>query len=175
MAKKLSPRKTPNRDEKYMGAAFIEASFSKDPSTQNGAVIVTTSNKPLGRGYNGPPPQYNDNDMDWSRPAKYANIIHAEKNAIKHSNPDKLPGSTIYITGRPCAGCMLAIVDAGISRVVYFDGKYHDSGSIHQDQKNIEEADEIIRNGRIKVEQFKGNLNWLRDRIKQLEELGIFD
>ena len=142
MTKKISPRKTPNRDEKYMGAAFFEASFSKDPNTQMGAVIVTIGNKPLGRGYNGPPSQYSDFDLDWSRPAKYPHIIHAEKNAIRHSDPDKLIGSTIYVTGKPCGPCMLAIVESGISRVVYFKGK-HDSGSMMNDKKIFDDADEI--------------------------------
>ena len=174
MAKKIPPRRTPNRDEKYMGLAFNYASFSKDPSTQMGAVIVTSQNKLLGLGYNGPPPQFNDNDMDWSRPGKYPKIIHAEKNAIKHSDPDKLPGSTMYITGKPCGPCMLAIVDAGITRVVYFRQK-HEEGSMMLNDKIFEESDEIAKDGRVRVEEFKGNLNWLRDRMKQLEELGIFD
>ena len=157
-----------------MGAAFIEASFSKDPNTQNGAVIVTHQNCPLGRGYNGPPAQYNDQDVDWSRPAKYKDIIHAEINAIDHSDREKLSGATIYTTGKPCANCMLHIVKAGISRVIYFNGKYHDAGSMHQDKKGSEEADQIAQQGRVMVQEFRGNLNWLRDRIKQLEQMGVF-
>jgi len=175
MAKKVSPRKTPSRDEKYMGAAFWEASFSKDPSTQMGAVIVTLQNKPLGRGYNGPPAQFNDEQMDWARPGKYGKIIHAEINAIRHSDPDKLPGSTIYVTGKPCGPCMLAIVAAGITRVVYFNRKNYDAGSMMQNKSIFEESDEIAQDGRIRVEEFKGNLNWMRDRMKQMEQLGIFD
>ena len=175
MAKKIPPRKTPTRDEKYMGAAFMEASFSKDPNTQIGAVIVTLHNVPLGRGYNGPPPQYNDSDMDWSRPAKYKNIIHAEINAIKHSDPNKLSGATIYVTSKPCACCMLAIVTAGITKVIYFKLKTTEAGSMLQDAKIFEDADEIAQNGKVRVEEFKGNLNWMRDRMKQMEQMGIFD
>ena len=58
--KKVPPRQVPDRDSKYMGLAWIHASFSKDPYTQVGCVIVASDNVPLGSGYNGPGPDVDD-------------------------------------------------------------------------------------------------------------------
>ena len=175
MAKSVLPRRVPSREEKYMGLAFMYASFSKDPNSQIGAVIVTSDNELLGLGYNGPPAKYNDQELDWSRPNKYNHIIHSEINAIKHSNRDKLKGSTIFVTAKPCASCMLDIVDAGIIKVMYFPFKICDSSSMLNNKQIFEAADDIAKKGRLTVQEFKGNLNWIRDRIKQMDQLGIFD
>jgi len=170
----IAPRQVPTRDEKYMGLAFIHASFSKDPNTQHGSQIVTCDNYPLGSGYNGPPAQYDDVEMDWSRPYKYKNIIHSEINAIDHSDRNRLTGAIIYVTGKPCAACMLKIVAAGIAKVVYFSGRVYDGGSMMLDKKIFEDADEIAEKGGVIVEAFSGNLDWLSNRIKQLENMGVF-
>ena len=84
--KKTPPRNVPERDAKYMALAFMLSGFSKDPKGQHGAIIVSPNNKPLGLGYNGPPRQYKDDDLDWSRANKYKHMIHAEINSINHSN-----------------------------------------------------------------------------------------
>jgi deoxycytidylate deaminase len=173
--KKIQNRATPNRDEKYMGAAFIEASYSKDPDTQHGAVIVTVENIPLGRGYNGPPRQYNDNDVDWSRPAKYHNMVHAEINAMNHSDPHLLEGATMYVTGKPCSACMLAIVARGIQKVVYFPRTSSDPNSMMNNTAIFADTDDIAKKGKVTLEPFKGNLNWMNDWMSELEKLGIFD
>ena len=173
--KKTPPRRVPSRDARYMGIAFWWASFSKDPVTQIGSIIIDENNYPLGSGYNGPPRQYNDSEVDWSRPAKYDDVIHAEVNAINHcAERWKLKGSTIYVTGMPCKVCMLMIVAAGIKRVVYFDGKHYDANSLCGKSQR-DESLEVARKGKVKVEEFKGNLNWMRDRIRWMESVGIFD
>jgi dCMP deaminase len=68
--KKIPPRLVPPRDDKYMGLAFMMAGFSKDPNTQVGAIIVDRKNHPLGWGYNGPPSEILDCDVNWGRPDK---------------------------------------------------------------------------------------------------------
>lgn len=174
MAKKRSPRKTPAKDDRYMGLAFWHASFSKDPDTQVGAVIVNSDNVPLGTGYNGPPRGVKDSDIDWSRPAKYDRIIHAEENAIDHC-PWRPKGSTIYVTAIPCHRCMNKIAQHGISKVVYFPFKADQYSSINDDE--IELTKQIARDATpmVTLEEFKGNINWIRDRICAMERMGIFD
>jgi dCMP deaminase len=172
--KKVSPRATPTRDERYMALAFMYAGFSKDPNTQHGAVIITDDNCPLGAGYNGPPRQFDDSDMDWSRPAKYHNIIHSEVNAMNHSVQSLLSGSMMYVTGKPCSECMKDIVGRGITRVIYFPGKYDDPNSMMNNTTIFTDTDDTAKRGKVILEPFKGNLNWVRDWISNLEKNGVF-
>lgn len=172
--KKKKYRSVPPRDDRYMGLAFFISSFSKDPDTQNGSIIVDDENYVLGWGYNGPPRQINDDDVDWGRPFKYPYMKHAEQNAISRAREGKrsVKDSTIYITGFPCSVCMLDIVDAGISKVIYFPYKPKDKKSSMNKDKEISE--EIASNGNVTLEEFEGNLNWMRDHIETMYEIGIF-
>lgn len=170
--KKSLPRPTPDKDEFYLGLAYWMSAKSKDPSTQCGAVIVDVDNRPLGWGYNGPPKQIRDDDVDWSRPSKYPYIVHAEENAINHSCGN-LHGSVLYVTGIPCNKCMLTIVNSEISKVVYAKAKT-DSGSMLCDPAITEKTHEIARLGNVRLELFPGNLNWMRDRMLFMEKIGVF-
>lgn len=171
----MKPRKVPSRDEKYMGLAFFHASFSKDPATQVGAVIVNLDNEITGTGYNGPPKKINDNSLDWSRPNKYPYIKHAEANAIDHSLIST-KNCTLYVTGIPCQKCMLEIVDAEISKVVYFDMKdIVDSKSMLSNNSEMQITQEIARLSGVELISFGGNLGWMKDRIVFLDNLGIFN
>lgn len=178
----IPPRKTPDRDSKYMGEAWLKAAFSKDPSTQVGAVIVGESNVPLGSGYNGPPRNIDDRSFSWERPpkedptafSKYSVIRHAERNAIDHCCGAELKGATLYVTGLPCPDCMLDLVDEQFSKVVYFDFQSDKDSSLN----NAAWRDKSIRiaqMGRIRLEPFKGNLGWMADWMLRLAELGVFD
>lgn len=181
MAKAL-PRQIPSRDEKYMGLAWFHASFSKDPNTQVGAQLVGSDNKPLGSGYNGPPRRMSDLNVVWDRPSKanpealskYDLIVHAEINAIDHSNNLPLNDATLYVTALPCPSCMLEIVRKEISRVVYFDfqsGKNSTLQNVHWKEKTLE----IANLGKVDIEQFEGSLNWIMDWTFKLKDLEIFE
>ena len=170
MKNKVSPRSVPGRDEFYMGMAFWAAAKSKDPKTQCGAVIVSSQNEPLGWGYNGPPRQIDDNNISWGRPEKYDWINHAETNAIEYSHRST-KGATIYVTGHPCKDCMLDIVTADIYRVVWFRQKTDGKSQTDPDPKAIE----IAEKGKVKIEEFSGNLNWMRDQIQMMEQSGVFE
>jgi len=157
-----------------MGMAFFIASKSKDPNTQVGAYIVSKSNKPLGLGYNGPPSLIDDKEINWERPHKYPFIIHSEANAIDHSPRSKLKGATLYVTAMPCKGCMLDIVAAKIARVVYFQAKNIDPASILARKDDVNEAVKIAKAGKIKLEEFAGDLSWMKKHMSWMQELGIF-
>jgi dCMP deaminase len=162
--------------KKYMGLALWHASFSKDPTTQVGAVIVDSKrNKIIGTGYNGPPPEYNDQEVDWSRPEKYDDMVHAEDNAIEHRTRDIPETSVIYVTALPCNKSMFRIVNAGIKKVIYLTSKYYDPKSSLNDKETLEATMRIARKGKIEVKGFNGNLNWMRDRIKWMEQAGVFE
>lgn len=60
---------------------------------------------------------------------KYPFVCHAELNAILNRNSADLCGCTMYTTLFPCNECAKAIIQSGISEVVYLSDKYRDSDS----------------------------------------------
>ena len=174
--KKVPPRLVPPRDDYYMGLAFWVASRSKDPNTQVGAIIVSHDNVPLASGYNGPPRSVADALIDWSRPVKYDWVIHAESNAIKHvQSKDCLKQAMVYVTALPCKSCMLEMAAVGIKRIVYFSAKKLDETSSLSDITGRDKTFEIARSSLVTLDEFRGNLNWMRDRINWMESIGVFD
>lgn len=182
MAKKVPPRSTPDRDSRYMGQAWMMASFSKDPNTQVGAVIVRNDNTPLGSGYNGPPSDIDDKSFSWERPpkndpdafSKYDLVRHAEMNAIGYSGNEDFSDSTLYVTALPCPRCMLEIVDKGFKRVVYFDYQ-GTKGSSLVNTKWRDKSFKIAELGKVNLMSFRGNINWILDWTEKMKELGIFE
>ena len=120
-------------DEYFMGIALLSAMRSKDDSTQVGACIVNSDNKILSLGYNGMPIGCKDTDMPWKRQGapldtKYMFVCHAEFNSILNSGKD-LKGAIIYTTLFPCNECAKAIIQSGISEIVYLSDKYSGTDS----------------------------------------------
>ena len=121
-------------DEYFMGVALLAAQRSKDPSTQVGACIVDSSKRILSTGYNGFPHGCSDDDFPWNRDdakgeTKYQFVVHAELNAILNASGKNLQGSTVYVALFPCNECAKAIIQSGITEVVYLSDKYHDTPS----------------------------------------------
>lgn len=115
-------------DEYFMGLAHLSAMRSKDPSTQVGAVIVSSEHKVVSIGYNGFPKGCSDDEYPWDREGdfeatKYPYVVHAELNAILNSKHD-LRGCSVYVSLFPCNECAKAIIQSGITRVVYESDKY---------------------------------------------------
>ena len=102
-------------DERFLAIARQVASWSKDPHTKVGAVLV--KNRAILRtGYNGLPHGVSDNVPDrHERPEKYQWYEHAERNAL--CNVDATDG-VLYCTLFPCADCARGIVQSGVRRVV---------------------------------------------------------
>lgn len=118
-------------DEYFMGVALLSAQRSKDSNTQVGACIVSPENKILSVGYNGMPTGCRDDDMPWERDGdrlktKYPFVCHAELNAILNSG-SPLKGSRLYVSLFPCNECAKAIIQSGITQVIYLSDKYADS------------------------------------------------
>jgi dCMP deaminase len=111
-----------NKELKYMGVADAIAKFSKDQSTQVGAVIIGPTQEVRSMGYNGAPRgcSADEDGRGEQRPEKYFWFSHAELNAITNAARVGTPlaGSTIVVTHFPCMDCARAIVQAGIVRVV---------------------------------------------------------
>ena len=107
-----------NWDSRFLELAKLVSTWSKDPSTQVGAVI-TRGKFVVSLGFNGHPKGVADTPERLEiRENKYRTIIHAEINAILTAKQD-LEGCTIYLWPfMPCSQCGAAIVQAGIKRVV---------------------------------------------------------
>lgn len=120
----------------FMGVAMLASKRSKDPSTQVGACIVNKDNVIVGVGYNGMPRGCSDDEMPWERSAesvldtKYPFVCHAELNALLNSNTASLKGCILYATLFPCNECAKAIIQSGITHVVYYEDKYSDTDSV---------------------------------------------
>ena len=117
-------------DEYFMGVAILAAKRSKDPNTQVGACIVNKSKRILSTGYNGFPCGCSDDTFSWDREGedtKYRYVVHAELNAILNAHGKSLEGARLYVDLFPCNECAKAIIQSGISEIVYLYDKYADT------------------------------------------------
>ena len=108
--------------KRFLSMAKEVASWSKDPSTQVGAIAVDDNRRILSQGYNGFPRGMADSWWRYKdREQKYKYIVHAEMNLIYNAsyNGVSLDGATLYVHGLPvCSECAKGIIQVGIKRVV---------------------------------------------------------
>lgn len=137
-------------DEYFMGVAILSAKRSKDPNTQVGACIVNKKNRIVGTGYNGLPAGCSDDEFPWDKQGdflqtKYPYVCHAELNAILNNIGMDLAGCRIYTALFPCNECSKAIIQSGISEVVYLSDKYEASDSAKASKRMLENAGVLCR------------------------------
>ena len=108
--------------EKYIHLAKEISTWSKDPSTKVGAIVVGCDGQILSQGFNGFPRGIKDSDERLNnRERKYELVVHAEMNAIYNAslNGVSLKDSTLYVYGLPiCNECAKGIIQVGIKKVV---------------------------------------------------------
>ena len=132
-------------NEYFMGVALLAAERSKDPNTRVGACIVDKENRILSTGYNGFPHGCSDDEFPWNRDesegeTKYQFVVHAELNAILNASGKSLAGSKVYVALFPCNECAKAIIQSGISEVIYLSDKYHDTPSTTASRRMLNAA-----------------------------------
>ena len=107
-------------DQRFVRIALEVSSWSKDPGTKVGAVLVS-DRRILASGYNGFPTQISDSLERYNdREVKLSLTVHAEVNAILNAakNGATTDNSTLYVTFPPCVSCATAVIQAGITRVI---------------------------------------------------------
>jgi dCMP deaminase len=106
-------------DRRFLEMAKLVSGWSKDPSTQTGAVITDWDNRVVSVGYNGLPMGVKDTPERLNnREIKYATIVHCERNAIIFAKQE-LTGYTLYTWPfMSCSVCAAMVIQAGISRCV---------------------------------------------------------
>ena len=109
-------------DKRYLMLAKEVSTWSKDPSSQVGVVVVGDKGQVLSQGFNGFPRGIDDTIERWlDRPTKYKYVVHAEMNSIYNAsyNGVSLNGSTMYVWNLPiCSDCAKGIIQVGVKRVV---------------------------------------------------------
>lgn len=111
-------------DRRFLQMAQYIATWSKDPSTKLGCVIVGPDREIRSTGFNGFPRGVEDRvDRLKTREVKYKLICHAEENTILHAARIgvSLKGCTSYCKWSPCSRCARCIINAGVSEVVFSD------------------------------------------------------
>ncbi len=142
------PTGTPNRiavpewHEYFLGIATAVAARAKCRRRQVGAVLVDTDHRILSTGYAGFPQGVTPDCMEGGCPRGltkpgsippespyedpespgYCPSIHAEQNALYYANTST-KGTTMYITAKPCPGCMKALAACGVALAVWPDGQ----------------------------------------------------
>ncbi|MBL4831493.1 MAG: cytidine/deoxycytidylate deaminase family protein [Aliivibrio sp.] len=101
--------------KRFFQMAELVGSWSKDPSTQVGAVI-TEHIRIVSVGFNGYPHGISDSADTDDRDMKLLKTLHAEENAILFAKRD-LDGCDIWVTHFPCPNCAAKIIQTGISAV----------------------------------------------------------
>ena len=98
------------------------STWSKDPSSKIGAVIVNDERRILATGYNGFPRGIEDSEERLNnRDEKYPRIVHGEMNALMNAlySGVSVKNATIYVWGLPvCSECTKSVIQSGIKRVV---------------------------------------------------------
>ena len=107
---------------KYLHLAKEISTWSKDPSTQIGAIVVGCDGQILSQGFNGFPRGIKDTRKRLNdRKRKYELVVHGEMNAIYNAslNGVSLKDGTMYVYGLPiCNECAKGIIQVGIKKVV---------------------------------------------------------
>ena len=117
---------------RFLRLAREVSSWSKDPSTQVGCVIVDQSKRVISLGFNGLPAGLHDTaGRLLDRELKLALTIHAEENALLFAGRP-VHGCVAFVTRHPCASCAAKLIQSGIGAVVYltnpdFDRRWADN------------------------------------------------
>jgi dCMP deaminase len=130
---------------KYTHLAKEISTWSKDPSTKVGAVVIGEHGQLLSQGYNGFPRGIKDSEERLNnRERKYELVVHAEMNAIYNASLSgvSLKDSTLYVYGLPiCNECAKGIIQVGIKKVVAMRPQIYNS----QWDKSNKNAEALLR------------------------------
>jgi len=169
----------------HMERAEHAATKSKD-TTKVGAALVGPEDESLLSAYNGPPRGVLDKPERFERPAKYLFASHAEANLIAFAARAgiRTKGCTVFVTHHPCAHCAKALIQAGISCVVYGPGttsmpaEEFEAAAIMFDEARValqplHQTHHMVQPGEtIARLSFKYNIHWSEIWAKNIELIG---
>ena len=105
-------------DLRFLRLAREISTWSKDPSTKVGAVLVDSRKRIVSTGYNGLPQGVEDDVKRYlDKDVKLRSVLHAEENALLFAS-GLTKDCTIYVYPfQPCAHCASMLIQAGVARV----------------------------------------------------------
>ena len=113
--------KTLSKFLKFLPTAQTAKTYSKDPSTQVGAIAIDDDYNIRAQAYNGFPRGVHDTPERLNdRSQKYPRVVHAEANlvAMAARTGATLNGTTVLLTSlHPCSTCAGLLIQAGVKRI----------------------------------------------------------
>jgi dCMP deaminase len=166
----------PCKDLYCMNLCFEIARKSIDPTTKHGCLAVDFSGGILSTGYNSAPQGFIDEKFPLTRPEKYLDMIHSEKNCIYMASRHavSIVDSIFYITGFPCRECLKAMIQVKVSKIIY--GPY--VSVMIGNKEYINSLEILLKNQKIVISRFKYDEGLYRfnPRIRKIiEEREISD
>ncbi|MGL4582012.1 MAG: deoxycytidylate deaminase [Flavobacterium sp.] len=125
----MNTSKITKYDKAYLRIAREWGQLSYCTRKKVGAIIVK-DRMIISDGYNGTPTGF-ENCCEDEHESTHWYVLHAEANAILKvaGSTQSCKGATLYITMSPCRDCSKLIHQAGITRVVYYEG-YRDTQGV---------------------------------------------
>ncbi len=149
-----------NWDQYFITMAYLVSMKSKDPSTRVGAVIVGPDKEIRSTGFNGFPRGVKDfKDRYLDKDYKYHACNHAEENAVLHCARIGVStaGCTLYVPWFPCSYCTKAIIQSGISAVVFHED-FPGNNNSERWGKSIEISKVLMQEAGIVIRKFSGKI-----------------
>ncbi|MFI5273541.1 MAG: deoxycytidylate deaminase [Ktedonobacterales bacterium] len=124
------PDRRPSWDDYYSNIAWVVSTRANCVRRKVGAIIVMEK-RIVSTGYNGTPFGVMNcdeggcprcaSDLPSKIGLEWCLCVHAEENAIALAarQGTATDGASVYVTSRPCFGCLKALVQAGIREIVY--------------------------------------------------------
>lgn len=136
-------------DLRYLRLAQEASTWSKDPSTKVGSVVVDREGDVIAVTFNGLPRGVSDSlDRLDNREVKYRMIEHAERNGMRVANKGggDTVGSTVYIYPLPpCAPCAAHLLQHGVARIVSIASRPGDEELVRRWQDDFNLANDMYR------------------------------
>ena len=126
------------------------STWSKDPSTKVGALIISEDRNIISTGYNGFPRNIEDTEERLNnRETKYKFILHAEMNCILNAlyNGRSVKDCILFVHGLPpCSECTKSIIQAGIKKVIT------DSKATDNWKESLKLSLEMLKEANVEIE-----------------------
>ena len=126
------------------------STWSKDPSTKVGALIISEDKNIISTGYNGFPRDIEDTEERLNnRELKYKFVLHAEMNCILNAlyNGRSVKDCILFVHGLPpCSECTKSIIQAGIKKVIT------DSKATDNWKESLKLSLEMLKEANVEIE-----------------------